>query len=296
MTERHDDNEKAFANQLDAFDENFESVTKFYENYLLRIDSNRTADVVWDELNYRLHKIFKYEIIFFCDNSTLTASTLADNYAYTYLHMDTLLAQQGPIISVNTSVDIMETAAVIADVTKDTAEKSKPTDIIDVNANKEETREGGSNEDSVDMGEDTGNKGQDEEKKKLPATEYGSKITSEVMVSVLEEAMKKSNFTKFIIEGFPRNEENLKYYLASLGKRSTINFGLFYDGVLQPKNRRQIVFRECHTRFAWIRHDGEATNRLYGLWQWNFVPTLRRTHQRSEFDRSLLADIGYLET
>ena len=239
LTERHDDNEKAFANQLDAFDENFESVTKFYENYLLRIDSNRTADVVWDELNYRLHKIFKYEIIFsFGDNSTLTASTLADNYAYTYLHMDTLLAQQGPIISVNTSVDIIDTAAVIADDTKATDEKSKQTDINDVNANKEETREGGSNEDSVDIGEDTGNKGQDEEKKKLPATEYGSKITSEVMVSVLEEAMKKSNFTKFIIEGFPRNEENLKYNHREYTYNSRLAQELGYWGQTKYDNEK----------------------------------------------------------
>ena len=206
-----------------------------------------------------------------------------------------LLAQQGPIISVNTSVDIIDTAAVIADDTKATDEKSKQTDINDVNANKEETR-GGSNEDSVDIGEDTGNKGQDEEKKKLPATEYGSKITSEVMVSVLEEAMKKSNFTKFIIEGFPRNEENLKYYLASLGKRSTINFGLFYDGVLQPKKIADRLYLENVTP---VLHGldmmGSYESSLRSR-QWNFVPTLRRTHQRSEFDRSLLADIGYLET
>ena len=240
LTERHDDTEKAFVNKIDAFDENNEAIVTFYKDCMLGIDCNRKSSEVWDDLNYKLHKFFKYEIIIcFGDNSSLTASTLADNHEYTYLHMDTLLAQQKAKISVNTSTTVKETS-VVADDTNDTGNmKQSEAKFGDDIGNEEEKKD----YDDSSLAEKDAD-GCEDKLTKLPATEFGADITSEVMVSVLEEAMKKSAVPKFIIEGFPRNYENFKHYIGSLGMRTTISFAIFYDGSLQPNKIADRLYLE----------------------------------------------------
>jgi len=57
----------------------------------------------------------------------------------------------------------------------------------------------------------------------------GQIVPSEVTVGLLEKAMKESRKFKFLIDGFPRNEENNQKWEEKMGNQVNFAFVLFFD-------------------------------------------------------------------
>jgi UMP-CMP kinase len=57
----------------------------------------------------------------------------------------------------------------------------------------------------------------------------GQIVPSEVTVSLLENAMNQSKQKKFLIDGFPRNQENNDKWQAQMGNKVNFAFVLFFD-------------------------------------------------------------------
>ncbi|RZB40280.1 ADK, AAA 17 and/or Zeta toxin domain containing protein [Asbolus verrucosus] len=77
------------------------------------------------------------------------------------------------------------------------------------------------------------------EERAKPGSQYGELIESyiqegkivpvEITCSLLENAMKKSNRDKFLIDGFPRNQNNLDGWNKAVAKNVKLLFVLFFD-------------------------------------------------------------------
>jgi len=75
--------------------------------------------------------------------------------------------------------------------------------------------------------------------RKAPGSEYGEliehHITNGTIVpvaitcSLLVRAMKESGKTNFLIDGFPRNKDNLDGWMEEVGDKANIKFVLFFD-------------------------------------------------------------------
>ncbi|XP_065175837.1 UMP-CMP kinase-like [Sycon ciliatum] len=57
----------------------------------------------------------------------------------------------------------------------------------------------------------------------------GSIVPVEITVRLLEKAMIKSGGDKFLVDGFPRNEDNLKGWEDHMGEKANVNFCLFFE-------------------------------------------------------------------
>ncbi|VEN51627.1 unnamed protein product [Callosobruchus maculatus] len=61
----------------------------------------------------------------------------------------------------------------------------------------------------------------------------GTIVPVEITCSLLETAMKESGKEKFLIDGFPRNQDNLDGWSRQLGDRVDLQFVLFFDCPLE---------------------------------------------------------------
>ncbi|CAH1243942.1 CMPK1 [Branchiostoma lanceolatum] len=72
-----------------------------------------------------------------------------------------------------------------------------------------------------------------------PGSEYGELIETHIKngsivpvaitISLIERAMKESASTKFLIDGFPRNEDNLQGWNDRMDDKTNLKFVLFFD-------------------------------------------------------------------
>ncbi|XP_015924410.1 UMP-CMP kinase [Parasteatoda tepidariorum] len=72
-----------------------------------------------------------------------------------------------------------------------------------------------------------------------PGSEYGELIENhikngtivpvEITCRLIEEAMKKADSSKFLIDGFPRNKDNLDGWNKEMGEKADVKFILFLD-------------------------------------------------------------------
>ncbi|XP_076340949.1 UMP-CMP kinase-like isoform X3 [Tachypleus tridentatus] len=77
------------------------------------------------------------------------------------------------------------------------------------------------------------------EERNTPGSEYGELIENhirngtivpvEITCSLLQNAMNKSETKKFLIDGFPRNENNLEGWNRVMGNKVNLKFVLFFD-------------------------------------------------------------------
>ncbi|XP_022239109.1 UMP-CMP kinase-like isoform X3 [Limulus polyphemus] len=77
------------------------------------------------------------------------------------------------------------------------------------------------------------------EERNTPGSEYGELIENhirngtivpvEITCNLLENAMNKSETKKFLIDGFPRNENNLEGWNRMMGDKVNLKFVLFFD-------------------------------------------------------------------
>uniref|UniRef100_A0A1W7R9B7 UMP-CMP kinase n=1 Tax=Hadrurus spadix TaxID=141984 RepID=A0A1W7R9B7_9SCOR len=57
----------------------------------------------------------------------------------------------------------------------------------------------------------------------------GSIVPVEITCSLLKQAMDESECNNFLIDGFPRNEDNLQGWNREMGEHSNVKFVLFFD-------------------------------------------------------------------
>jgi len=57
----------------------------------------------------------------------------------------------------------------------------------------------------------------------------GTIVPVEITCSLLANAMKKSGQNKFLIDGFPRNKDNLDGWQREMGDKTNVKFVLFFD-------------------------------------------------------------------
>lgn len=57
----------------------------------------------------------------------------------------------------------------------------------------------------------------------------GTIVPVEITVSLIEAAMEKSKTNKFLIDGFPRNKNNLEGWTSCIGSKVELLFVLFFD-------------------------------------------------------------------
>jgi adenylate kinase family enzyme len=63
----------------------------------------------------------------------------------------------------------------------------------------------------------------------LSHMKQGTIVPVEITCSLLENAMKKSGKTHFLIDGFPRNQDNLEGWDRQMGNKTNLQFILFLD-------------------------------------------------------------------
>lgn len=66
----------------------------------------------------------------------------------------------------------------------------------------------------------------------------GSIVPVEITCSLLERAMKESNNNKFLIDGFPRNQDNLDGWNKRVASKVNLMFVLFFDCSLEVCEHR----------------------------------------------------------
>ena len=57
----------------------------------------------------------------------------------------------------------------------------------------------------------------------------GELISSEIVVGLMEECMQKSDKKTFLVDGFPRNQENMDVWNKVIGKKVNVKFLLLFD-------------------------------------------------------------------
>ena len=57
----------------------------------------------------------------------------------------------------------------------------------------------------------------------------GQIVPVEITIALLRKAMENSSTKKFLIDGFPRNENNLDGWVSEMSGRCDVKFVLFFD-------------------------------------------------------------------
>jgi UMP-CMP kinase len=72
----------------------------------------------------------------------------------------------------------------------------------------------------------------------------GKIVPSEITVQLLKTAMEENNkeCTKFVIDGFPRSEENRSAWEAIIGPSCTVEFVLYFDCPEDVMTQRLVSF------------------------------------------------------
>lgn len=93
------------------------------------------------------------------------------------------------------------------------------------------------------------------EERKRPGSEFGELIENyiregkivpvEITCNLLENAMKDSGKEKFLIDGFPRNQNNLEGWNKALSNKVELQFVLFFDCPLEICLERCLKRGEC---------------------------------------------------
>ena len=74
----------------------------------------------------------------------------------------------------------------------------------------------------------------------------GTIVPVEITCALLEAAMNKSEKNKFLIDGFPRNEDNLEGWNKAMGDKVEQKMVLFFDC------NQETCVKRCLSRYSWL--------------------------------------------